>query len=349
MHRLLRPLSLSLFVGLVLYCLPSLRAMTQESAAGEPARTRSYTLTTGDTLHGTILESEGDRVRLKLKILGGSSERWYEISHFQPKSQVRLKHEMVADGDVLAQLAVAEFAADLGLYDQARVELKRCAYMAKESEAPQSEQFKDRAVALTVKLLQDHCNRGEIAAARAGVTRILAKHGEALTQEQQSLLLHTVEFGAEKHQAAKDAKRRSKEDAKLTAEREKKLAPIHKHIDQGKALRRSGLLKSRQYGAARRELSRAIDHFDDALEEIEKIRKDHPDDPVMSAELDAAFEEAKGMWQDTLLSRSSLALANGQFNDAMEGVNTILADSPHQEQALAMRGRIEVAQNDWGW
>jgi len=33
----------------------------------------------------------------------------------------------------------------------------------------------------------------------------------------------------------------------------------------------------------------------------------------------------------------------------MKGVNTVLADSPGQKGALAMRGRIETAQNDWGW
>ena len=38
-----------------------------------------------------------------------------------------------------------------------------------------------------------------------------------------------------------------------------------------------------------------------------------------------------------------------QVNDAMKGVNTVLADSPGQKGALAMRGRIETAQNDWGW
>lgn len=34
--------------------------------------------------------------------------------------------------------------------------------------------------------------------------------------------------------------------------------------------------------------------------------KAYPDDPVMGAELNAATEEAKNLWQDTLLSRASL-------------------------------------------
>ena len=42
-------------------------------------------------------------------------------------------------------------------------------------------------------------------------------------------------------------------------------------------------------------------------------------------------------------------MTRGQFNPAIQEVNRILAGDPGNEQALAMRGRIEVASNAWGW
>ena len=55
------------------------------------------------------------------------------------------------------------------------------------------------------------------------------------------------------------------------------------------------------------------------------------------------------MWEDVLLADASLDLARGKFRDAMAAVNQILADDPKHQQALAMRGRIELAESDWGW
>ena len=60
-------------------------------------------------------------------------------------------------------------------------------------------------------------------------------------------------------------------------------------------------------------------------------------------------EAAFAGWHDCLLSLASLSLSTGQFNDAMESVNTVLADVPKDREALEMRSRIEVTANDWGW
>ena len=69
----------------------------------------------------------------------------------------------------------------------------------------------------------------------------------------------------------------------------------------------------------------------------------------MLAELDALETDTVAQWQDSLLSEASLELARGSFNDAMESVNRILVDDADNAQALAMRARIDVQQNDWGW
>ena len=350
MPRLSRLLATAAAAPLLL--LPALLASPapqDEGATSEEPRPRSYTLRNGRSIRGTILESEEDRVRLKLLVDGGTAVQWYGFKDFEPRSQVRLKHEQVPEGDVVGQLAVAEFAAALGQYDQSRTELKRCAYMLDASNEAPPASFKDRALALTIQLLEAFCARGDVAEARSAVSRLVTKRDTSLTEQEKLLLVETVEAASALRKREQEAERRGEEDAKAAAERARKLAPIQKHLSKGKEKRRKGLLGSRKYSAASRDLESALEHFQDALEEIETLREGLAGDDTLRVELDAAAADASGYWQDTLLSHASLDLARGKFNDAMESVNTILADHPGHAEALAMRGRIEVAQSDWGW
>ncbi len=321
----------------------------QDDDVEPDARPITLKLTSGTRVRGTVVEAEGERVRLRMSAAGGTIERWYQTSDFDDTSQVRLKRAQVAENDVEAQLAVAELAADKGLLDMARVELTRCAYMADESGGPPRDDLKSRAIDLTVRLLDAYCERGDVAEARSAVSRIVTRRAERLTAEEERRLVESVEASAARFRDQRAAARRAKEDDKAAAKRTKELAGVYKKIDKANAQRRDGLLSSRRYTAASRDIRGAVKTLDGARKDVDKLKKKFVGDAVMLAELEAVSFQITNLWEDSLLSAASLDLARGNFNRAMESVNRILADHPNHALALNMRSRIEVAQTDWGW
>ena len=329
---------------------PNVLVRAQDSADDDEARVVTYVLASGTNVRGTIAEVEGERVRLRLSIAGGgTSLHWYDLQDFEPRSQVRLEREQVAEGDLMAQLGVAELASELELYDQSRTELTRCAHIIDYSGQAPPEAFKPRALQLTVHLLEQLCADGNVSEARRAVSRLLTRRSDLMSEEDQSRLIGTVESAALRIAEAQAAERRAAAESRALEVREEELEPVQRELERGRQHRRSGLLGSRRYTAASRDLRRAVGYFESALEKIEELREENAGDAAMLAELDALAAQATAQRQDSLLSTASLELARGSFNDAMESVNRILVDAPAHAQALAMRARIEVAENDWGW
>ena len=256
--------------------------------------------------------------------------------------------EQVPEGDLSAQLAVAELAEEKGLTEMARTELRRCAHMIHDGEAlPPA--VRERAIELIVQLVDSLCAEGKISEARSAVTRIITRQSSSLSVEEQDRLISTVEAASDRAIGEQNKARRAKEDARVVAERERKLKPVLARMDKGKERRRKGLLNSRQFSAASRDLHGAAKEFELALADIDRLSQQFADDPLMIAELEDLGAQCRTQWHDSLLSAASLELVRGSYGRAMESVNTVLLVEPQNEQALAMRARIEVSQSDWGW
>jgi hypothetical protein len=346
------PRSLRYALAALVTALLSLSALSSSLQDPEPEpepRKVAVSLKSGKRLHGSIVQIDGQRVQLRLSVSGGTSVQWYDIDDFDDRSRVRLRREQVAEGDVLAQLAVAEYAAELGLIDLSRTELRRCAHMLDSGDAAPPAAFRQRAIDLTLRLLERFCERGDVSEARSAVSRLLTRRSSELSEEEQARFLATVEDAAARLSDGKAAERRAKEDAKTSAARKKHLDAVDKRVAKAQALRRKGLLASRSYSASSRDLRGAVKQFEAALKEIEKLRKKFDDDAVMLAELDAVHAETLDQWKDCLLATGSLELGRGNFGRARDNVQRVLERDPKHAQALAMRARIEVAENEWGW
>lgn len=332
------------------------QSLTQEPAQEEAAAaeqeelpTRRYVLKDGKAIRAAILGSEGDRVRLEVRFAGGSGARWYDISAFKETSQVNLRRELVAEGDLSGQLAVAEFAADKGLVDESRRELRRVAQMADSTGQPLPAELTGRAISLVETIIVELCRAGRVGEARHGVSRLVTRQDGELTDAQKQRFVKVLDDAIEEREQAQADERRAKRDAKVAAEIDRKLKPIYKDIKDGAELRRKGLLGSRKRSSAKRDLAKSVAKFESALKKIDRLEKSSAGDTELRSELGALRQRAYEGWRDALLAGASLDLSLGRFNESMEAVNTILADHPKDKEALAMRARIEVAANDWGW
>jgi len=319
----------------------------QDDDAG--AESRRYVMKGGKAIRGSVLAVEGDRVRLRVSVGGGSGESWYDLSSFEPGSQVDLRRAGLADDDYQGMLDVATFALESGLVDDARRELQFMAHAAAAAGTPLTPELRASALDLTDRIITELCAAGKVGEARTGVRRLLTKRGGDLTDEDRTRLMDTLDAGIAAREAAEAAERDARADARATAELERKLAPIRKDVEDGQAYRRKGLLESKSQSKSRRDLKKAVGHFDRARKSAERLARSAAGDEALAAQLADLSEAAFAGWHDCLLSLASLSLSTGQFNDAMESVNTVLADVPKDREALEMRSRIEVTANDWGW
>jgi len=321
----------------------------QEADPEKPRRPVYVKLNSGSELRASVLERDGDRYRLQVSISGGTSTNWYGFEDFEDESQVRLLESMVNEGDVAAQFAVAEFALEKNLPEMARRELRRCSQMADKLDPDHHDKLGPRAVALTIKLIDAYAELGKLSDARNGVHRILVRRADQLTPEQKAALVKALDDATADQAAKKDAARAEEATQRQSRERDRRLQPLTKHLDEANKLRHDGLMSSKSYTKASRLFERSIDKYADVVKDAAKLAEQLSGDPVAMAQLQDISGSASTHLTEVLLADASLDLARGQFSRAMGNVNRILADDPQNKQALSMRARIEVAENDWGW
>ena len=329
--------------------LPVVHAPAPATQEDHSADVRRYVMTGGKSVRASVIAIDGDRVRLKVMVAGGSGEAWYDLSAFDDKSQVELRRHALASDDYQGMLDLSVFAFNKGLVDAARKELRFMAHSAKVAGKPLSTELKSAALDLTNQIIISLCEAGKVGDARTGVRSLLTKRGSDMTDAQRKQLMDSLDQGIAAQKAAGKAKKEARKDARLAADMERQVAPIRKAVKDGEGYRRKGLLESKNQAKSRRDLKNAVAYFDRARKSIAKMANAGRKDEALGKELLSLSKEATTGWHDCLLSLASLSLTTGQFNDATASVNTVLADFPKDKEALAMRGRIDSASNDWGW
>lgn len=329
--------------------LPVVHGPAPATQDDQSAEVRRDVMEGGKPVRGSVLALEGNRVRLKVVVAGGSGEAWYDLSTLEDKSQVDLRRAGLASDDDQGMLGLSAFALGEGPVDAARRELRFMAHSAQVAGTPLSPELQAGALDLTHRNILAPCEAGKADDARPGVRSPLTKRGSDLTEAQHQQLMDTLDQGIAAGKAATDAEKEARKDAKLAAETERKVAPLRKAVKDGEAYRRKGLLESKNQARSRRDLKKAVSEFDRARRGVAKMADAGRKDEALGKELIGRSQGASTGWHDGLLSPASLSLSTGQFNDATAPVNTVLADFPKDKEALAMWARIESAANDWGW
>ncbi|MEM1451913.1 MAG: hypothetical protein AAF726_11915 [Planctomycetota bacterium] len=321
----------------------------QETREVKDSPSRRYKQKNGSTIRGTVIETDGNRVRIRVSVAGGTGTAWYTIDRFTPESQVDLRRAITEDSDLSGQLAVAEFAMDNGLIEDSKKQLRRAALLADDYEENAGPDFKPRALTLIDRIVVAMVDKGDVRGAESAVSRLLTRHGSDLTEAERVAMVENLEkaTGAQKERAQEQ--RRAELDEASRAKIDKAIEPILKNITEAEKTHHKALLGSRKRGNALRECDRAIKKYDLALKGLEKLVPESSGDRALVSELAALAQRATTGRYDALLTSASLYLTRGQFNASLERVNTILADDPKNKEAKAMRARIEVAANDWGW
>jgi len=176
------------------------------------------------------------------------------------------------------------------------------------------------------------------------------KYPEVVRPDQVHALEDQLAAAKKQREAEIVAARAAKENERMVADRERQLKPLQKGLKDAEAYRDRGMQNSKSFGSANNDFQRAIRLCELVMGRAASLSKSHANDTVMVRELRNMDQQAGEMRTDMLLTTASLYITHGQLNAAMGNVNKVLATEPDNRQALAMRGRIEVAANSgWGW
>ncbi|MBK8979967.1 MAG: hypothetical protein IPM29_29055 [Planctomycetes bacterium] len=334
----------------VLGVLAGLAPTSALPAQAQPAPVTSYVMADGRSLRAQVLELLDDGQTVRLRILvepTGELRALLPLGEFSALSSYRALRDGLPADDVEVALRLAEHCVSAGLVTPARRELRRAAELARTAELPDEQvaRLVDRGLETVRDLLELVLDAGDEREADEILARLAAVDSVPIPPQRAAELRALVERRVAEAAALRCDQDALREAKAIAAWRDGVLAPLRDRVERATALRHRALLASQSFGTAHRELGRAVDELQRALDRSAGLRELRRNDDVLATALDDLDSTALATRDDCLLAMASLDLTRGNHNRAMAEVNRILADTPEQSRALAMRARIELAAN----
>ena len=134
--------------------------------------------------------------------------------------------------------------------------------------------------------------------------------------------------------------------AKAEAAAKQVTAPIERRIAAAQRELQQGLMTSKSFGTANTHFMNAKNQLEAAQRAITAAERRRGVDGVLVEKLGELERRTDSALIQTLLDAGSIALVRGQFSTALGHVNHVLAIDPGNEDARAMRARIEISANE---
>jgi len=307
----------------------------------------------GGFVKGRVSEDDGKKIVVQLQVEGGGSgTATYNYDQLAPQTIYRLRLARTPRTDAKEQLALATYAFDNGQWDDARLSF----FLADAADKKEGGTIRkdldaliERAAPVAMQMAEKDVEAGRIPAAERRLARILEHIPESPQADKARTMLEAIK------QKAMDEreKRRLAEVAEEKREKAQEImGPIKRRYEAAQALVREGLNNTRRQ-------TQAIQTFRDAIANFEGVRKDLArtlENQGPKSDFAAHFPSWDKMVKndiiETRLNLASIYFVRSSFQDAGGEVNAALALDSENADALAMRGRLEVAGSDsgrWKW
>lgn len=309
----------------------------------------------GETVHAQLVELNGEDVKLKVFVMGGSMTVRRKLAEFQPSSAFVLELEAKPPKGFDEHFAMAKRAMELGLVPQAGIQARAAVESVKDpaqQELKRTEVRKWAADALE-KMLQEAVSAGRLSDAQHYLKIISTRLSDQRTEEQLDALAASVEGLA----ASQGEKAMGERQAKLDAQTREKIAnalkPIQKQIDAGDKSRREAVSKSRTTVASTRLVEKALDSYQAAWKALLALVEKYQDDAELSRAAEKMGEHIHDHAIQSALHAANMLCIQSDYKGAMEWTSRVLAFDPNNAEAKRMVQTIQIASaassHRWGW
>jgi hypothetical protein len=305
------------------------------SSAQETIKLESGQAVTG---HATAYDAEEKILFFRTS---DGNDMQYTMDQLDQRSVYLVYSSVIPEDDAKAQLQLANFARDSGLYMHAA---RRYGFAEKAD--PTLKPQIDRELTVLRRSAADYCLANAKAAQQQGDTKAVIKWCsllvEKLPEEPQAAEARAM---IELHYAAE----RNARDDQLEKEHEELL---QKDLKRGKEHYDRMIARTKEGLTARSSTKQtllwegAIEDGHVVLKEIDRIAKKYSDDPKVQDGAAQYRELTVKQLIDTNLHLASFYTSRSNLTNAMKVTNAALALDPSNPSALAQRARIEQAANE---
>ncbi len=306
-----------------------------------PAEAGTFKLKNGTSVTGKVTRYDEGTKTLYVRTDAGQDVQ-YALDQLDARSTYLVNASLVPAENPQAQLTVANFARDAGLYAHA---VRR--YGLAEKLDPKLKATVDGEMTKLKRMAAESCMKN----ARAAI----AKNDIPEAEKWLKALVEKLPDEPEAREAASLLEQRYTDAraAKMAAVDKKSSDALQKDVEKGKK-RYAEMVEKSKKGLQARGGSQAQSLFQGALVdgkavlgEIDEIEKKY-DDPKVREGVESYRKVVIDEMVDVHLSLASLLTVRSDYQGALRDVNQALALDPKSERALSARARIEEASSQ-GW
>jgi hypothetical protein len=314
---------------------------------------QEVTLKDGAVIKGKVTEDDGKKIVVQLNLDGqGSGTGNYTYDDLAPSTIYRLRLARTPRNDAKEQLALATYAFDNGQWDDARLSYFLADAADKKEGGklkPQLDALVERAAPVAMQMAQKDVDAGRVLAAEKRLARILEHLPESPQADKAREMLKAIQ----KKSMEEREKKRLAEVAEEARERAKEIMmPVKVRYEAAQMLVREGLNNTRHQSQAIQSFTDAIANFEGVRHDLDQLLKDQGPKSDFAGHYASWDKMVKNDIVDTRLHLASIYFVRSSLVQAQTEINAALAVLPESSEALAMRGRLEVASSDggrWRW
>jgi len=335
--------------------LPSLLLSLALLVAQDPNKKLYLRKTDGEVVSGSLIALDGDMVKLKVSVLGGSMDVEHDLGEFQPASAWRL--ELAADPpkNFEGHFSMARKAADAGLLKQAGNEARAAlkTVEGKPDFAARQSEVRSWAATALEKMIATSVAAGDLKEARHRLKLLTTRLADQRSEEQLHAVAKTVEALALSQKQQKDEQRQMKMDQRTRDRINSRLEPIEKEVAKADRYYGEAVRKSNQTVASSNLCDKAIRSYRRAWQSLESLLKRYPDDKQLASQSTAMGRHMHDQAIRAALHAANMLTVQSDYKGAMDWAQRILAFEPDNAEAKQMVRTIQLASaaasSNWGW
>ena len=313
---------------------PLLTALLVLALAAAPASAATLKLKNGQTFECKVLAYDAPAKTLKVRLENGQ-EQSYTLDQLDARSVYLVNASLVPKGDANAQLQVANFARDAGLYAHAVRRYEQAVKLdasLKDAVEREMTSLKKSAAAFCMDNARNAVAKNDLKEAEKWLTILVKKLPDEPEAEQASRML-------DDYYAQNRAAEVAKADAKASEAIQKDVANGKKKYEQMVEKSKKGL-QAKGNSESEALFRNAIVDGNALLKEIDRVGKKYTA-PDQQEKIASYRRIALDQMVEVHMNLASRQCVKSDFRGAMDTVENALALDPGNETALSMRARIE--------
>ena len=328
----------------------------------------------GESVVAEVLRLDGDRVRLRMPVLGGHIEASRPLADFTPAARHRIELAVNPPAGFDGHFAAARRAAELGQLGDAALQARAAAKaLANDPDAAAKQaELRTWGADAVEGMIRTAIEGGDLGRARRALSILSSRLSDQRTDEQLDAIADAVEAAEAEREQQRRAARQEREAAAARSETHERLDAIAEHVAKGTKAYREAIRK-RSTTAATKLCEEAIGHFRVANTRLREFLAARTDgaagepgttpEQIAQADLEDAISERAMALARTLhdgaiaaaLHAATMLGVQSDYRGALEWTNRVLAFDPGNPDAKALQRTLTIAAADsaddmrWGW